>query len=111
MYKINYAAVLQVPAYFDEDQKNATITAGKIAGLQTVRLIRQCPTQCVNSMITTWHCPFHAMMCLPCAFSLHSGFSVKGAAAVTAPMYAGRNFPFEVMFFSSLASTLRTSWL
>jgi len=33
---------LQVPAYFDEDQKNATITAGNIAGLQTVRLIRQC---------------------------------------------------------------------
>ena len=35
---------LQVPAYFDENQKDATITAGKIAGLQTVRLIRQCPT-------------------------------------------------------------------
>ncbi|DBA67062.1 TPA: hypothetical protein ACH3X2_001393 [Trebouxia sp. C0005] len=34
-------AVISVPAYFDEDQKRATITAGKIAGLQTVRLIRE----------------------------------------------------------------------
>lgn len=34
-------AVISVPAYFDDDQKHATITAGKIAGLQTVRLIRE----------------------------------------------------------------------
>ena len=32
---------LQVPAYFDEDQRYATITAGKIAGLETIKLIRQ----------------------------------------------------------------------
>lgn len=30
----------QVPAYFDEDQRFATITAGKIAGLETIKLIR-----------------------------------------------------------------------
>ena len=31
----------QVPAYFDAAQREATILAGKLAGLQTVRLIRQ----------------------------------------------------------------------
>ncbi|KAL3139986.1 hypothetical protein ABBQ38_004272 [Trebouxia sp. C0009 RCD-2024] len=34
-------AVISVPAYFDEEQKHATITAGQIAGLQTVRLLRE----------------------------------------------------------------------
>jgi len=34
-------AVISVPAYFDEEQKSATIVAGQIAGLETVRLIRE----------------------------------------------------------------------
>jgi len=34
-------AVISVPAYFDEEQKAATEAAGQIAGLQTVRLIRE----------------------------------------------------------------------
>ena len=42
--RVDAASGTQVPAYFDEDQKEATKTAGKIAGLQTVRLIRQCST-------------------------------------------------------------------
>ncbi len=33
-------AVISVPAYFDDAQREATITAGKIAGLETVRIIR-----------------------------------------------------------------------
>lgn len=33
-------AVISVPAYFDEEQREATITAGRVAGLETVRLIR-----------------------------------------------------------------------
>lgn len=33
-------AVISVPAYFSESQRQATITAGRIAGLETVRLIR-----------------------------------------------------------------------
>lgn len=31
---------MQVPAYFDEEQKACTIAAGQISGLETVRLIR-----------------------------------------------------------------------
>lgn len=31
---------IQVPAYFDEDQREATIQAGRLAGLDTVKLIR-----------------------------------------------------------------------
>jgi len=34
-------AVISVPAYFDEEQKAATMAAGRIAGLETVRLIRE----------------------------------------------------------------------
>ncbi len=33
-------AVISVPAYFDDAQREATITAGRIAGLETVRIIR-----------------------------------------------------------------------
>ena len=33
-------AVISVPAYFDEAQRDATATAGRIAGLDTVKLIR-----------------------------------------------------------------------
>lgn len=33
-------ALLQVPAYFDPMQREATIAAGKLAGLDKVRLIR-----------------------------------------------------------------------
>ena len=33
-------AVISVPAYFDESQRQATVAAGRIAGLETVRLIR-----------------------------------------------------------------------
>ena len=33
-------AVISVPAYFSEAQRDATITAGRIAGLDTVKLIR-----------------------------------------------------------------------
>lgn len=32
--------VVQVPAYFDPEQREATIAAGKLAGLETVRLVR-----------------------------------------------------------------------
>ncbi|EFJ48180.1 Hsp70 protein Hsp70D [Volvox carteri f. nagariensis] len=34
-------AVIAVPAYFDERQREATISAGKLAGLETVRLLRE----------------------------------------------------------------------
>ncbi|GAB4820667.1 hypothetical protein N2152v2_007713 [Parachlorella kessleri] len=34
-------AVISVPAYFDDAQREATITAGRIAGLETVRIIRE----------------------------------------------------------------------
>eukprot|EP00878_Enallax_costatus_P032537 GHUV01035765.1.p1 GENE.GHUV01035765.1~~GHUV01035765.1.p1 ORF type:complete len:501 (+),score=142.98 GHUV01035765.1:78-1505(+) len=34
-------AVITVPAYFTDEQREATITAGKLAGLETVRLIRE----------------------------------------------------------------------
>ena len=34
-------AVISVPAYFNDEQKEATITAGLIAGLDTVRIIRE----------------------------------------------------------------------
>jgi len=37
-------AVISVPAYFSESQRDATVAAGRIAGLETVRLIR-----CVHS--------------------------------------------------------------
>jgi len=33
-------AVISVPAYFSEAQRDATVTAGRIAGLDTVKLIR-----------------------------------------------------------------------
>ena len=33
-------AVISVPAYFGEAQRDATVTAGRIAGLDTVKLIR-----------------------------------------------------------------------
>ena len=33
-------AVISVPAYFGESQREATLAAGRIAGLETVRLIR-----------------------------------------------------------------------
>jgi molecular chaperone DnaK len=35
-------AVISVPAYFGEAQRDATVTAGRIAGLDTVKLIRCC---------------------------------------------------------------------
>ena len=38
-------AVISVPAYFTESQREATVAAGRIAGLQTVRLIR-CAHSC-----------------------------------------------------------------
>lgn len=31
-----------MPAYFDPEQREATIAAGKLAGLETVKLIRCC---------------------------------------------------------------------
>ncbi|MEW5299539.1 MAG: hypothetical protein WDW36_002546 [Sanguina aurantia] len=34
-------AVISVPAYFNEQQRDATVTAGRIAGLETVRIIRE----------------------------------------------------------------------
>ncbi|GIL56890.1 hypothetical protein Vafri_12177, partial [Volvox africanus] len=34
-------AVIAVPAYFDDRQREATIAAGKLAGLETVRLLRE----------------------------------------------------------------------
>ncbi|BDA40814.1 Chaperone protein dnaK [Coccomyxa sp. Obi] len=34
-------AVISVPAYFDDDQREATIQAGRLAGLDTVKLIRE----------------------------------------------------------------------
>ncbi|KAK9810103.1 hypothetical protein WJX72_004949 [[Myrmecia] bisecta] len=34
-------AVISVPAYFDDDQRKATLMAGKLAGLETVKLIRE----------------------------------------------------------------------
>eukprot|EP00798_Chlamydomonas_sp_ICE-L_P030049 gene30049-35020_t len=34
-------AVISVPAYFDEQQKEATMAAGKLAGLETVRILRE----------------------------------------------------------------------
>ncbi|KAK9916972.1 hypothetical protein WJX75_009357 [Coccomyxa subellipsoidea] len=34
-------AVISVPAYFGEDQREATIQAGRLAGLETVKLIRE----------------------------------------------------------------------
>ena len=33
-------AVISVPAYFNSEQREATIEAGRLAGLETVRLIR-----------------------------------------------------------------------
>ena len=34
-------AVITVPAYFSDAQRNATVTAGKIAGLQVLRIINE----------------------------------------------------------------------
>lgn len=34
-------AVISVPAYFDDEQREATATAGRLAGLDTVRIIRE----------------------------------------------------------------------
>ncbi|KAG2495678.1 hypothetical protein HYH03_006278 [Edaphochlamys debaryana] len=34
-------AVIAVPAYFDDRQREATVAAGKLAGLETVRLLRE----------------------------------------------------------------------
>ena len=34
-------AVITVPAYFNQSQKNATIDAGKIAGLNVLRIINE----------------------------------------------------------------------
>ena len=34
-------AVISVPAYFDDEQKEATVNAGRLAGLDTVRIIRE----------------------------------------------------------------------
>jgi molecular chaperone DnaK len=34
-------AVISVPAYFTDSQREATVTAGRIAGLDTVRIIRE----------------------------------------------------------------------
>ena len=34
-------AVISVPAYFTDSQREATVTAGRIAGLETVRIIRE----------------------------------------------------------------------
>ncbi|MFN0207458.1 MAG: molecular chaperone DnaK [Planctomycetota bacterium] len=34
-------AVITVPAYFDESQKQATMTAGKIAGLEVLRIVNE----------------------------------------------------------------------
>ena len=59
--------MIQVPAYFDEEQKEATMTAGKIAGLQTVRLLRQSSACCLSS--TALHLFLLALMC-SCNFSL-----------------------------------------
>ena len=40
----------QVPAYFDEEQREATIQAGRLAGLDTVKLIRYIPsTEFINA--------------------------------------------------------------
>lgn len=36
-------AVISVPAYFNDSQREATIAAGKIAGLEAVKLIRCVP--------------------------------------------------------------------
>lgn len=33
-------AVISVPAYFNNEQRQATIEAGRLAGLETVRLVR-----------------------------------------------------------------------
>ena len=32
--------LIQVPAYFNDEQRDATIAAGKIAGLDNVKLIK-----------------------------------------------------------------------
>ena len=66
---------LQVPAYFDEEQKQATVTAGKIAGLQTVRLIRQSSHQVLevqlhiatNSEVHSGHLAMPIQCCRQCA--------------------------------------------
>jgi heat shock protein 1/8 len=36
-------AVISVPAYFNDSQREATVAAGKIAGLEAVKLIRCVP--------------------------------------------------------------------
>ena len=41
----------QVPAYFNDEQREATIQAGRLAGLETVRLLR-CAQLSARS-----HCP------------------------------------------------------
>ena len=43
-------AVISVPAYFSFEQREATIQAGHLAGLQTVKLIR-----CASSLIANIH--------------------------------------------------------
>lgn len=40
---------VQVPAYFDEDQREATIQAGRLAGLDTVKLIRWRDVEFINA--------------------------------------------------------------
>lgn len=39
--EVVHQAVITVPAYFDETQRQATITAGKLAGLEVLRLINE----------------------------------------------------------------------
>ena len=49
-------AVISVPAYFSEAQRDATITAGRIAGLEIVKLIRWgvC-VGVVEARLSAWH--------------------------------------------------------
>ena len=45
------AAVVTVPAYFDDSQRNATEAACKLAGLETVQLLREPEAQLVEKAV------------------------------------------------------------
>lgn len=52
---VSQEACMQVPAYFNGEQREATIQAGRLAGLATVRLLRCAPSFKAKSQATPSH--------------------------------------------------------
>ena len=78
-------AVISVPAYFSFEQREATIQAGRLAGLQTVKLIR-CASLLIESVNLTllWCAP--AADNLPVSDSSFAAIDTLATAALLAPV-------------------------